>query len=34
MPFVDELVKGYKGTSQNVLSLTELLKNKEGLRVI
>ena len=27
--FVDELVKGYKGTSQNVLSLTELLKNKE-----
>lgn len=27
--FVDELVKGYKGTPQNVLSLTELLKNKE-----
>ncbi len=27
--FVDELMKGYKGTPQNVLSLTELLKNKE-----
>ena len=27
--FVDELVKGYRGTPQNVLSLMELLKNKE-----